>query len=512
MLQFAHQSSSIRRVTNAAILCVLAALSGCSGCSNVGSSGSSSTVAAQTYSLSQHDQRAQLFGARADGQWPPAYRRRSIPRANELSYSGQMQMVNATAVSVAAGQTTQGLASSLPSGTSYSVTVQRQPTGETCTVAGGTGMILSANVANVVVTCSNQAYSLERLDQRLEWLGSGAGKRHRYACRELGSHELYDAQPGCLHQQLCGHRTDAAGGFGLCGWQRHGHHAGRCGDERGHHLHRSTLQPRGHDQRSWQQLGAHAHQRQRYARGCRRQHQLHDAHTGCLWQPLLSCGADCPGGPHLHGEQRLRDDAGQQRGQRRHQPARISRTPSAARLAGWSAAAWCWPMAAIRLAVKPGASSFTMPTAVAYTSAYAVTVQTQPAGLTCSLGNGTGTMGSAAVTNIAVTCSANTYTVGGTISGLTASGLVLLDNGGDATTISANATQFTMNTGVAYGSAYAITVQTPPDGPRVLGEQWHQAPWAQPMSRASASPAGRTSAFCIPLPGAAATAQILTIL
>jgi uncharacterized repeat protein (TIGR03803 family) len=116
------------------------------------------------------------------------------------------------------------------------------------------------------------------------------------------------------------------------------------------------------------------------------------------------------------------------------------------------------------LAVKPGASSFTMPTAVAYTSTYAVTVQTQPTGLTCSVSNGAGTMGSAAVTNVAVTCSANTYTVGGAISGLTASGLVLLDNGGDTTTVSANATQFTMNTGVAFGAAYAITVQTPPAG------------------------------------------------
>jgi uncharacterized repeat protein (TIGR03803 family) len=116
------------------------------------------------------------------------------------------------------------------------------------------------------------------------------------------------------------------------------------------------------------------------------------------------------------------------------------------------------------LAMKPGATSFTMPTAVAYTSTYAVTVQTQPTGLICSVSNGTGTIGSAAVTNIAVTCSANTYTVGGTISGLTASGLVLLDNGRDATTLSAHATQFTMNTGVAYGAAYAITVQTQPTG------------------------------------------------
>jgi uncharacterized repeat protein (TIGR03803 family) len=116
------------------------------------------------------------------------------------------------------------------------------------------------------------------------------------------------------------------------------------------------------------------------------------------------------------------------------------------------------------LAVSSGASSFTMPTAVAYTGAYAVTVQTQPTGLTCSVSNSAGTMASAAVTDIALTCSANTYAVGGSISGLTASGLVLLDNGGDATTLSANATQFTMNTGVAYGSPYTITVQTPPMG------------------------------------------------
>ena len=91
-------------------------------------------------------------------------------------------------------------------------------------------------------------------------------------------------------------------------------------------------------------------------------------------------------------------------------------------------------------------------------------MQTQPVGLTCSVSNGTGTMGSAAVSNIAVSCAANTYTVGGTITGLTASGLVLLDNGGDAIAISTNAALFTMNTGVAYGAAYTITVQTPPAG------------------------------------------------
>jgi uncharacterized repeat protein (TIGR03803 family) len=114
------------------------------------------------------------------------------------------------------------------------------------------------------------------------------------------------------------------------------------------------------------------------------------------------------------------------------------------------------------LSVIQGATSFTMPTPVAYTSSYSVTVQTQPTGLTCSVSNGTNTMGTTAVTNIAVTCSLSTYTVGGTITGLTTSGLVLLNNGGDATTINANAAQFAMNTGVASGGTYAITVQTQP--------------------------------------------------
>lgn len=59
---------------------------------------------------------------------------------------------------------------------------------------------------------------------------------------------------------------------------------------------------------------------------------------------------------------------------------------------------------------------------------------------------------------------AATYQVGGTISGLSASGLVLLDNGGDATTINANAQQFTMNTALADGAAYDVTVQTEPMG------------------------------------------------
>ena len=47
-------------------------------------------------------------------------------------------------------------------------------------------------------------------------------------------------------------------------------------------------------------------------------------------------------------------------------------------------------------------------------------------------------MPAGAVTDIAVTCSANTYTVGGVVSGLTLPGLVLLDNSGDPTSVPIN--------------------------------------------------------------------------
>jgi sugar lactone lactonase YvrE len=59
---------------------------------------------------------------------------------------------------------------------------------------------------------------------------------------------------------------------------------------------------------------------------------------------------------------------------------------------------------------------------------------------------------------------ATSVTVGGSISGLTAQGLVLLNNGGDATNVPVNATSFTMNTAVASGSSYQITVGTQPYG------------------------------------------------
>jgi hypothetical protein len=112
--------------------------------------------------------------------------------------------------------------------------------------------------------------------------------------------------------------------------------------------------------------------------------------------------------------------------------------------------------------------TFTFSTALAGGTAYSVTIKTQPTSpwQTCVLTNAAGTVSSANVTNVTVTCTTNTYTIGGTVSGLTGSGLVLQDNTGNDLTIAANSANFTFSTAIASGAAYAVTVKTQPTGPR----------------------------------------------
>jgi len=113
------------------------------------------------------------------------------------------------------------------------------------------------------------------------------------------------------------------------------------------------------------------------------------------------------------------------------------------------------------LTIAAGATSFTFSTQIPSGGTYAVTVFTQPTNQTCSVTNGSGTA-TGNVTNVAVTCSTSTYTIGGTISGLTGTGLVLQDNGTSNLTIAAGATTFTFSTQIPSGGTYAVTVFTQP--------------------------------------------------
>jgi alpha-tubulin suppressor-like RCC1 family protein len=101
-------------------------------------------------------------------------------------------------------------------------------------------------------------------------------------------------------------------------------------------------------------------------------------------------------------------------------------------------------------------------------SNYLVTVLTQPTGpaQTCNVSNGVGNNISGNVTAVQVTCynTTVTFTIGGTVSGLSGTGLVLQDNSGDNLSVSANGS-FTFATPLASGSNYSVTVLTEPTNP-----------------------------------------------
>ena len=114
------------------------------------------------------------------------------------------------------------------------------------------------------------------------------------------------------------------------------------------------------------------------------------------------------------------------------------------------------------LTISANSTTFTFATGLANSATYAVTVGTQPSGLTCSVSNSTGTVASANVTNVTVTCATNTYTVGGTVSGL-ASGtsFTIQNNGTDSQLISSNGA-YTFAAALANDTLYVVSVSNQP--------------------------------------------------
>ena len=106
---------------------------------------------------------------------------------------------------------------------------------------------------------------------------------------------------------------------------------------------------------------------------------------------------------------------------------------------------------------------FSFATKLADGAGYGVTVKGNPSGQTCSVANGSGSINSANVTNVAVTCASSpTYSVGGSLSGLSGT-VVLQDNGGDDLTLTANG-GFSFATKLADGAGYGVTVKGNPSG------------------------------------------------
>jgi hypothetical protein len=109
--------------------------------------------------------------------------------------------------------------------------------------------------------------------------------------------------------------------------------------------------------------------------------------------------------------------------------------------------------------------SFTFQAQVTNGQQYTVTALANPASpvsQTCTVTSGAGLGASSDVTDVRVTCMTNAFRIGGTISGLTGTGLVL-NNGGEDLAITGNGT-FTFLTPVASGATYNVTVKTQPSG------------------------------------------------
>jgi alpha-tubulin suppressor-like RCC1 family protein len=117
------------------------------------------------------------------------------------------------------------------------------------------------------------------------------------------------------------------------------------------------------------------------------------------------------------------------------------------------------------LAVGASATSFTFATQVASGATYAVTVFTQPTGQTCSVTNGSGTVGNASISSVTINCAANASNVSAIVSGLLPNtSVVLQDNGADDLTVSSNSTAVKFHTSVADGAPYAVSVLRQPAG------------------------------------------------
>jgi uncharacterized repeat protein (TIGR03803 family) len=421
------------RIAVISILGTSLALSGCGGGDNAGNT----SPAAQTFSLSG--------------------------TVSGLNSSGLVLMVNGTAVSVAASVTSQSLATSLPSGTSYTVTVMTQPTGETCSVAGGTGTIGSAHVGNVVVTCSDGAYSLGGTVSGLNGAGLVLANGSDTISVSSGATSFTIQTPVAygssyaviVKTQPAGLACAVSKGTGSMPASAVTTIAVSCTDQpftlggtiTGLGNYTGLVLTNGATSLSVSAGSTSFTMPTAVSFGSTYAVVVQSAPAGLTCTASHASGT-MPAGNVTNLAVTCSDQAYLVGGS----------------ITGLTAAGLVLANGTDTLAVSTGATSFAMPTAVAYTSPYTLTVQTQPAGLTCSVSNGTGTMGTVAVNNIVVTCASNTYTVGGSISGLTTTGLVLLNNGADATPINANAAQFTMAGGQPSSSAYAITVQTQPTG------------------------------------------------
>ena len=115
------------------------------------------------------------------------------------------------------------------------------------------------------------------------------------------------------------------------------------------------------------------------------------------------------------------------------------------------------------LPVAAGAGSFVFVNLIKSDDRYDIKIKQQPKGATCTVNNGSGKANSLSVSSTVVSCVTDTYALGGSITGLSAGGLTLINGASGSISPLQGATSFTFPA-VADGSTYNISVSSNPAG------------------------------------------------
>jgi uncharacterized repeat protein (TIGR03803 family) len=350
--------------------------------------------------------------------------------------------------------------SAIPGDSPYQVTVTAPPSGQTCSVSGGTGMVRSANVANIVVTCSDQAFTLGGAIRGLNSAGlvlanagdaldvdAGATSFTLHQAVAYGS--SYDVT---IQSQATGLACAVQGGNGTmpasnlssvlidCTAQAFalGGTVSGLGSVVGLVLANGSASVAVAPQATGFTFPTHV------AFGTSYDVTVKSAPAGL--QCVVTAGSGVI-------------------------PARAVTSvavacgpityPLGGTISGLHAQGLVLTNGTDTLSVPARTGSFTMPTSLPQGAHYAIGIASQPSGLLCAVSNGSGTMGAAPVADVAVSCGPSGYTIGGSIAGLGTNGLTLAD-GGDTLSVLANAMSFTMPAAVPSGAPYNVSVQTHP--------------------------------------------------
>jgi len=417
----------------------------------IGGSAARSVIAATVLAL------AACGGSSSDG--PPLTLSGTI---SGLTTSGLALSNNGVNLEISAGATSFTFGPVLQNLIGYDVTAPLQPSGQACTVTNGSGTATTANISNVVVTCSNRTFNVGGTISGLTASGLVLANGSDTLSVPAGA-SSFTLPTGVAYgssyavvvaAQPTGLTCDVTSGTGTVAAEAVTNIAVKCSDQ--------PLTVGGSISGLGNATGLVL------ANGT----ATYTVPAGATSFALDA--AESPGDTYVVRVQSqpsgLTCSAGNGPGTMpTHNVTDVSITCSdqayslGGKVAGLTTSGLVLSAGGDTYRVPANATHFTMPTAIAYGGTYAVSVQTQPAGLTCTVGDGTGIMPASSVTNVDLTCAAASYTLGGSISGLTTSGLVLTD-GADDLSVSANAAQFSMPNALASGSGYAVAIRAQPSG------------------------------------------------